>query len=141
MTWTYTNQPTTVQLDAVRLLIGDVLSADPQMTDEELSYFISVEGSSIRAAMAACRAQIALFARQVDKAVGDLKISYGQRAEHYKALLGELQANLARTQYVGVVGGGISVARKETVAADSDRVAPAFYEGQFDQSVSDDLTE
>lgn len=137
MAWTYTNQPGTVTLDAVRLLIGDVLSDDPQLTDEEINHFIASEGSPERAAVAACRALMALFARKVDKAVGDLKLSYSQRSTMYGELVKQLEARTLRAS-IGIVAGGISAARKTTVEEDGDRVAPAFYEGQFDQPSSDD---
>lgn len=131
MAWTYTNDPTNVQLDAVRLLIGDVLSADPQMTDEELNYLISVEGTTRRAAIAACRAQIALFSRLIDKAVGDLKFSYSQRAAAYRETLKGLEAQAERAA-IGVIATGQSRSRKDVMRDDSDAVQHPFEIGQFD---------
>lgn len=129
MAWTYTNDPTNVQLDAVRLLIGDVDGDDPQLTDEELNYFVAVEGNTISAAIAAARALMSLFARKVDKAVGDLKVSYSQRHGHYKDLVTRLETRQG-TKDIQVYAGGISASDKRTTEEDSDRVKPAFSRDQ-----------
>lgn len=130
MAWTYTNDPENVQLDAVRLLIGDLDGDDPQLTDEELDYYLAEEVSTIKAAIAAVRGLIALYARRVDKAVGDLRQSYSQRMKSYEVLLRQLQTKRASTHYAPVAG-GISQARKDTVKEDTDRVAPAIERDQF----------
>lgn len=131
MTWTYTNDPSSVQLDELRLLIGDIDSADPQLTDEELNYLLSSEGSVRPAAMEAVRLLLAYYARLVDKSVGDLRLSYSQRKDQYEGLLAQLQYQTA-LRTAGPLIGGISKGRKETVDANPDRVAPAFRRDQFD---------
>ena len=137
MTWTYTNSPATIERDEVRLLVGDTDSNDPQLTDEEVAYFISEEGSVGGAALAAVRALIAKFARLVNKSVGDLSLGYGQRLANYEVLETRLlrRANLRLT---GPVATGLSVAAKEAVDADTDRVQPAFKRDQFSDLEIDD---
>ena len=86
--------------------------------------------TTIAAAIAAVRGLIALFARKVDKAVGDLRLSYSQRHAHYEGLLTQLQQQMVSTG--SPVAGGLSKARKTVVKADTDRVEPSIERGQFD---------
>lgn len=130
MTWTYTADPTSSDIDAIRLLIGDTVSTDPQLSDEELQWFLDTEGSVNGAAAAAVRSLIAKYARLVDKSVGDLSLSYSQRVAAYKALLATIERRQAIGSAAPVVG-GISRSRKDEVDADSDRVEPAFKRDQF----------
>ena len=131
MTWTYSGDPSNSDLDAVRVRIGDTDSTSQQLDDEVIDYFLDTEGSVQAAAIASTRALVAKYTRFVDKAVGDLKQSYSQRLDHYKALLAQLQQEFAR-KAGGPVAGGLSSARKTAVEDDSDRVAPSFSRGQFD---------
>ena len=139
MAWTYTSDPEDVDRDAVRLLIGDTDTTDQQLQDAELDWFLSDEGSVSGAAIAAARAIQARYARMVDKAVGDLRLSYSQRADHYADLATRLERR--RAQRTGVpFAGGISQAQKDTVEADTDRVEPYFTRGQFRDIDEGDLT-
>lgn len=130
MSWTYTNDPANVQRDELRLLIGDIDDSDPQLTDEELDYYLAEEGNVAGAAVAAVRGLIALYSRQADKAVGDLRLSYSQRSKGYQTLLKELQARRS-ARIAGPFAGGISKSRKKTVHDDSDRVQAHFRRGLF----------
>lgn len=141
MTWTYTNNPLTVELDQIRLLIGDVDGDDPQLTDQELNYYLSTEGSVYRAASAACRGLMALFARKADKSVGDLRLSYSQRQAHYAALATALERRAATTSAVPYLGGS-SRSDVDNEKSDTDRTVPSFEKNQFEPtdaaSVTDD---
>ena len=125
MTWTYTNVPNTVQRDAVRFLCGDTDTTDQLVTDEEITYLLAVEGSTVAAAAGACEAIATKFARQADKALGPLRVSLSQKSEAYAA-----RAKNLRTR--GTLGmalayaGGISESDKDSVEEESDRVEPAF---------------
>ncbi len=130
MAWTYTNDPTNVPLDELRLLVGDIDGGDPQLTDEEMLYYLTDDGSTLGAAIAAVQGLIALFARKVDKASGDLRLSYSQRKDNYEGLLNQLQRKMS-TRHATPVAGGLSKARKKTVEQDTDRVAPAIVRDQF----------
>ena len=129
MTWTYGGDPGSSDRDAVRLQIGDTDTTDQQLTDEEIDYFLDQEDSVLDAALAAVRAILALYARLVDKSVGDLRQSYSQRLAAYQAL--EARLKKQTVVYGAPVAGGISQARKDTVEEDDDRVAPAFARDQF----------
>jgi len=130
MAWTYTNDPANVALDRVRFMIGDIDADDPQITDEELNWLISDEGSEISAAIAAVRNLIAQYARLVDKSVDGLSISYSQRRDNLKELMATLKARQASRKAVPFAG-GISQSQKDDVKDNSDRVKPRFRRGQF----------
>ena len=132
MSWNYSGDPSSSDLDAVRFLVGDTNSADQQLSDEEINYLLAQYGSPGAASAAAVRTLIAKYARLVDKTVGDLSISYSQRLTAYQALLAQLEEQQA-VRTAGLVVGGISKARKATVQADADRVAPAFERSQFER--------
>jgi hypothetical protein len=137
MSWSYSGDPASSDLDAVRFIIGDTISADPQLSNEEILYLLDREGSVFAAAAAAVRGVIARYARLVDKSVGDLQISYSQRLAAYRALLAQIEEQQA-IRTAGLVVGGISRARKRTVENDGDRVAPSFERDQFNRDRSQD---
>ena len=140
MTWTYGGDPSANSRDAVRFLIGDTDTADQQLTDAEIAYLVTAEGGVSAAAVAAVRALLAKFARLVDKSVGDLSVSYSQRRDQYQALLGELKTRHAMRSATPFAG-GISLAQKDSVEDDSDRVPPAFERDQFRIAGTDDSPE
>ena len=89
--FTYSGDPSTRSLDAVRFLIHDTDPADYWMTDGEITYILGqTAGSVYQAAHDACYVLAGQFARQADttKTVGDLTLSrkYSQRSEEYLAL-------------------------------------------------------
>ena len=136
MTWTYNSSllgttDADADLMAVRLRIGDTSTGDQQLSDEEIDYLLSAYGGVIAASAEAADTLAAKFARQVDKKVGDLSVDAAQRAEAYRALSVRLRRTMAVTLGQPYAG-GISIARKDEVAEDSDRVTPAFSRGMFD---------
>lgn len=123
--WTYNTSPGTSssegRRDAVRLLLKDTQAASPLFQDEEIEFFLSVNGSNVW--RAAADAAEGLSAREAEsKSVGDLAISgfgttWAKVAERYRS-----RANSRVAPYAG----GISVIDKETRVADTDRVSPFF---------------
>lgn len=124
MAWTYTNNPSGVQRDEVRFLLGDTDVTDQLVTDEEIAYLISVRGSSLGAAIGACEALEARYAREADQRVGFLSLSASQKAAGFRALA----LTLRRRQTVTAIpyAGGITVTDKQAQELDTDRVLPAF---------------
>lgn len=133
MSWNYGGNPASSELDAVRLLIGDTDTTDQQLTDEEINYVRGIT-SSVRAAAIGCiRLLIARYARKVDKAIGDLKISYSQRLKQYQELITQVQLDIAlNSSSAAPYAGGISISDKETVEEDTDRVEPSIKLGIHD---------
>lgn len=124
MTWSYSGDPSQSDKDAVRFLIQDTDENDQQMSDEEINWLLTENGSSRNTAVAACRVLAARYAGKVDKAVGDLRLSLSQKHQHYLALIKELKSGVTLTAVP--YAGGISVADKTSYEDDSDRVNPAF---------------
>ncbi len=83
------------------------------------------------ASVRVARAIAAKFSRLADKKVGDLSLSYSQKATQYFALADELESD-ANIFGAAPFAGGISVTNKDTVEDDDDRVKPTFRKGMND---------
>lgn len=92
MTWSYSGNPADSEKDAVRFLIGDTDANDELLSDEEIDYVIVESGGSkYQAAHDAAYAIASKFSRMAQsKSVGDLSISYADRARAYFELANEL---------------------------------------------------
>lgn len=93
MAWSYSGDPSTSTKDAVRFLIGDTDPDDPLLSDEEMQYVIQSAGSTsvYQAAHDACYHVAAMYARMAtSKSVGDMSLSYSDRAKGYFDLANEL---------------------------------------------------
>lgn len=134
MTWTYSSNPSASDLDEVRFLVGDTDTTSQLVTNEEITYAVAEEGDNLSAAARVAKAIAAKFARKVDRTVGDLRISYSQRQKHYMDLAAELKARSdigAAAPYAG----GLSIAEKESVRENTDRVRPSFTKGMHDNGL------
>lgn len=124
--FSYSGDPSKSDKDKVRFLIGDTDANAPLLGDPEITYLITEEGTPVRASIAAAVAISAKFSRLSDESVGDVSKSYSQRAEQYKKLADQLRQRQAEKS-VCPYAGGISVADKQSVEGNTDRVDPAFY--------------
>lgn len=128
MTWTYAAAPDTTtaagKRDAIRILIGDTDTTDQLLSDEAISFFIGQEPGVYHAGAQAASAIAATFARQADKAVGDLRLSASQQAIAYRELAKDLKRRAVST--AGIWSGGISIADKQAREDDTDRAFPFF---------------
>lgn len=135
MTYSYlSSEPGSSERSWVRLKLADNTSGNVELQDEEIELLLAAEGSKERAAIAGARAIGARYARKADKKVGRLSISHATVAKHYFDLAAELERNMRNRPggASGLYAGGIEASDKETEEADTDRVAPAFSRGQFD---------
>lgn len=131
MTFTYTADPQNVQLDAMRLLIGDTDSTAPLLQDSECNYFLSLNSNTFLAASESCKAISAKFARLADTTVDSVSIKHSQKAKQYA----ELGENLERkVKIMGALpfAGGISRQEIANNWNDNDLVKPSFSLGQDD---------
>ena len=131
MSWSYNPSQLAVNAkDAVRLLIGDVVSTDQQMQDEEIVYLGTQRGSIYGTAAECCRALSAKFSRSVDQQAGTSKVYYSQMAKAYsvKALEFDVKASYSAMPYAG----GISLSDKMMQDLNTDRVQPQFTIGIMD---------
>lgn len=131
MAWTYdSTAPGSSDKSWVRMRIGDTSSGDQLLQDEEILAILSVEGDRTVSAAVAAESIGARFARQVDKTVGKLSISMAQASQGYFGLAKRLRSEISLSG--APYAGGISVSDKAVDTSDTDRVAPAFYTGQFE---------
>jgi hypothetical protein len=97
MTFTYTNSPQSNQIDEIRLLAGDTVQTDISLTDEQIAYFIVVNGSGLLGAIAAAGALAAACSRLADELTGGVEIKWSQRARSYLKISDDLKASLNGT--------------------------------------------
>lgn len=134
MSWSY-DSSLTEPLDQVRFMVGDTDSTKPQLQDEEIAFLIDSSGGAAAAAVSACRALAAKYARRVHEEVGDLKLYNEQMFDQYSKLAEQLasQAVIGGASLSGMPSaGGVYVAEKEAYAADASIVQPSFSRGMHD---------
>jgi hypothetical protein len=124
LTWSYSENPSTSTLDAVRFEIGDTNSADPQLQDEEIEFVILQEANLKYAAAACCDRLAANYARQGDKNVGKLRLRLEQRFQQYLQLAVRLRSQAGSSPIP--FAGGISVADKRARELNTDRNTGVF---------------
>lgn len=130
MTWSYSGDPASGDVDAVRFEIPDTDESVELVSDEEIEYALTEESGVIGAAARCCEIVARKFAQQADVATGDVKLTYSKQAENLA-----LRAKELREQAVGThapYSGSQSISRKEALAEDGDLVPPKFTRGQFD---------
>jgi hypothetical protein len=126
-TGTYSGNPASSPLDEVRFLVGDTNAAAFQLSDGEINYNLAlVNGNSppppnknFLAASYCAEAIAGQYAKMVDKAVGDLHISYSQLAKQFQGLSLRLRSRAALAN-VKVYVGGLSRSEKWANDTDSD---------------------
>lgn len=126
MTWTYTlSTLSTTEKDQIRLEVGDTDTNRQLLQDEEIEFAIGVEDNYWGAA-ARCAEMVARwYLTKIDTRLGRaMQVQYTTAAKQYAemARLLRCKANGTRVPY----GGGIYGADKNTIAGDTDLVAPAF---------------
>lgn len=132
MAWTYTDDPTTVPSDLVRLLIGDTDSNDQLMTDGAIDYALNRYSNDAYRAAALCARQLAAkFAREVDSSLESVRLSASQKHAQYMKLAVEIEKQGGISSEIGGFVDGVSVASVETNREDTDRLSPSFLQGQF----------
>lgn len=105
----------------VRLLIQDTDASDPLLQDEEINFFLTVQGANVkRAAADACDA-IALQLAKQETLDGDVKQDPQRSSKSYSDKAERLRRE-ARLSGVIPFAGGISQSDKDARASDTDRV-------------------
>lgn len=142
MSWSYSGDPSSSDIDAVRFTIQDTNSQAQLLQDLEIAFVILQEtgaaatspavvtGASLYAAAAGCLETVAKgFLAQADTQVGQLKITSTKRALQYQQ---EARALRARAQgYYSPYAGGQSITEKLAFNADQDSVKPEFSRSQM----------
>lgn len=128
MAWTYTSDPSNVERDAVRFLVGDTDSDDPLISDEEIAFFLSeFPQSAYHAAAEVADSIAAKFAREVSHSGDGLSYSAEQLQSNYADLAARLRRQAARRfRGAGPYVGGISRRERELADADTDKIPSSF---------------
>lgn len=100
-----------------------------QLSDESINALVVLKDDTYAAAAMAAESLAAKYARISDLKVGDLSISYSQRAKDYREMAARLWVLAARAAVRTPYAGGISIADKEIDQDNTDRVQPAFSVG------------
>lgn len=133
MSWSYTNDPANVPLDEIRLIIGDTVSSDPQLQNEELEYFLGKYPSMTQAAIGAITVLISKYSRLADETTAEVALKWSQRSDAYRKLKADLSdPNGALSQVPTPYGGGISKSDVNARSGNPDRVSEIFNTGMFD---------
>jgi len=100
MSWSYSGDPSSSAKDKVRFLVGDTDTDDQLLNDAEVLYVITESGGSIyQSAHDAAYAIASKFTRMASsKSVGDMSVSYSDRAASYFSLAKALLELGARRQ-------------------------------------------
>lgn len=143
MAWTYTD-PSTTYRDAIRLEIGDTLTADQQLTDAEISALaaqragildtsaLPADLKAVYIAAADCeRSLAAKFARQPTWGVGTFREQASDRNKFY--LAAAKRHDQLATSFVAPMAGGQKISEKTAASQDTDAVPPAFKVDQDDK--------
>lgn len=136
MTFTYSlsdlssADETTQRRALVRLRIGDTDSDDQLLADEEIAPFLDISTNNAVVALKLVRVILARIARDVDASGAGMNASRTMKTQHYRDLIGELEAEV-RTGVEPYLG-GTSIAREVAIEADSDFKRPAFSRGMHD---------
>lgn len=102
-----------------------------ELSDESITAILVIE-SDPRVAAAICAESLAgKYSSLVDKKIGDLSISYSQRAKQWADIAGKLRSS-ARSTLFEPWAGGLSEGDKEARRADTDLVQPAFRRDLFE---------
>jgi hypothetical protein len=132
MTFTYTPGDTS-SATRVRLLLGDTDPDAPlqqRLENEEITDLLTISGGYRAAAAAAADALAAKFARLASsKRMGQASLEW-RRFEQLSSLAKTLRSSvsLAAVPFAG----GISIAQRNTLDQDTDRVVPSFQKGMMD---------
>jgi len=95
MTWSYSGDPATSPIDAIRLEIGDTVEEEQLLSDEEINYLYQESGKRVFAAAArACDILASKFAREADVSVGGMRVQWRDQAEAYAALAQKIRQKI-----------------------------------------------
>lgn len=123
MTWTYDERDVTTTLAKIRREISDTVKADPLLSDEEIAYAYTEEGSVLAAASRCAEWLARKFSRDFDYEADGTKVQKIKRAQMYRELAAELRA---RTAVLSSGTGSISVVGTRNVDGWQRGVTPPY---------------
>lgn len=140
MSWTY-DTALTASKDKVRFLVGDTDTNDQLLQNEEITYILIGKSNVYRAAAEACRAIALKLGRELSLEAPAMSWSADDQYQHYISLADKYDKQAVASGAVGVFGGGISVADRDTRDEDTDRVQPTFVTSTHQSNNANELTD
>lgn len=137
MSFTYSASSTMTGVSAVRFLVGNTSTGDPVViADEEIGFALNQTGNIWGAAVLVAEGMLQQYASKSagavqSKTVGNLSLTYGDRAATLKGMLPNLKRNCAMRSVVPVAG-GLTIAQRDARAADTSLVPNTFEVGMTD---------
>lgn len=125
MTFSYSGNPASSDVDHLRFLMGDTDKDSPFFSDEEVQYLVTNNGDILSAAMRGVEGIMARLSGAVDESVGSVSIQFSKKNEGYQKLWDRLNVRMAMEGAVPYAG-GISITDKSQRACDHDRVPNQF---------------
>lgn len=107
MTWTYSGDPASTDNDAIRFLVGDTVSTDPLVENEEIAFALAQRGSTSGAAATICRSLAAKFAREADTHDDRLSTSHSQRSNAFRRMAEDYEEKAALSAGPAILVAGI----------------------------------
>lgn len=139
MTWTYDSTSITTNLAKVRLRIGDTMTQDQLLTDEEINHYLGLYSSIDEAAAYCCEAIVAKLARDTTRSALGMSDSRNEMIQTYKDMAVRLRES--HGSVADLTSTGDSVSAKETLTDDTDRVQPLFNRSRWDNATATDESE
>lgn len=96
MSWSYSGNPASSEMDELRFIIGDTNVSEPIMQDEELEYLITEYGSNRNLLMYQAFTRAAtLFARDIKRSLGPQSEDPTERLKYFKDQASSYKAKLS----------------------------------------------
>lgn len=126
---------TTANNDSVRRLIYGGSTRSGTLSTADIASFVAENGNVYLAASEAAMAEMAVnVSAPTNRKVGDLSVSFSADYLRFRDLSRSLRKRGLRA--IKPFAGGITISNKDAERDESDRVAPAFAVGQFDNPVT-----
>lgn len=140
MTWSFSGNPASSNLDHVRVLIGDIDTSDQLVSDEIINFQLTQNSNDVfLAAEAVCLGLAGKFARKVDTSVESVRVSYSNLYKQYIEMARRYKQQASSSSSASGGGGigvpfvsGISINQRDSLKEDSDLIQPRFERDQFD---------
>jgi hypothetical protein len=131
---------TQTDLHKVRQRIGDVVSTDALLTDEQINALVASAGSWLEAARDCVNLILAKIAREVSRSAVGLSGQRDQQWQHYidlrDGIVDELASGSSASATVAypVLVGPNEKSKKDSMRLDTDYEAPRFTREQWDNN-------
>ena len=102
MTWSYSGNPLSSSVDAVRFYLQDVDEDNAMMSDEEILFLLSTDLDPKLAAIAGIKTLILRYSTLADTVIGETSISYTQKVSDLSQLLKDMSSEATLGTEIGI---------------------------------------